>query len=514
MTTPSPTMTDVSLERSHPDGKGTDFLPSETDRERGRPSFVVLASGECKPAEPRIADPPNEEERDMKDTMRKIKVRSSWVDMGALTAILVLVILVGLRPLWTPSGEEFESVLSSSMGSVCLVMVTSGGETPGSAAIATAFVVAKGILATNAHVAEIFHQLENGMTMTVRSGSDPSRVISVDRVEVHPGWDAFQAVWDEYLPACMSVEGTLDPVERMQGCDVALLYVDDDGGLGRPLPLAAKATLDDLQPGAPVGYIGFPLEGQAMGGGAVVNSSPKCLTGHIIAMTDFFMAQRESGDRCLIHHDLPATPGASGSPLLNRHGEVIGILNAVSVEYRSEGITAPGFNFAQRSDLLEEMLDNSALTNQVERNETWRREIAIFPSLASISRDEVLSRLPLAEGEDARQVFQQSGVLTCESGDSEDYTFWSYTSFGQKALFTAPATGTYLVMAYTEGGGDIDLGITDEEFSTLLDMDEGFLPAAGVVVDLEKHETIGIQVSSYDGEREYTLEVLTPDSTF
>ncbi len=39
------------------------------------------------------------------------------------------------------------------------------------------------------------------------------------------------------------------------------------------------------------------------------------------------------------------------------------------------------------------------------------------------------------------------------------------------------------------------------------------LPVAGIVVDLEKSETIGIQVISYEPVDEYSVQVLTPGPT-
>jgi hypothetical protein len=83
----------------------------------------------------------------------------------------------------------------------------------------------------------------------------------------------------------------------------------------------------------------------------------------------------------LIHHSVPETGGASGSPIINADGKVIAINSGANFYGLSNGARIPlavGLNFAQRADLLQELLDHRADDAQKNRLSQWQQELAKY----------------------------------------------------------------------------------------------------------------------------------------
>jgi len=274
----------------------------------------------------------------------------------------------------------------------------------------TAWVVGDGVLATNAHVAEGFDELEAGERLIVRSRGPRPTDFVVTKVRIHPGYNEFEKAWEEYDP--VYVYGRRMEKVRSAGtaCDIALLYVEDKKGLARPLTLASGEELAVLDAGEPVGFVGYSMENMA----AISLKSPNPTTqiGHITAVTDYFGAKaddkegRNTGH--LIQHALPAAGGASGSPILNAEGRVVAILHAgnvpavltdkvpgVSMHGRMVRLASDsGVNFAQRADLIRELVEGREVEAQAQRAREWHRKIAeIFDSAPKLARKNLLSRL-------------------------------------------------------------------------------------------------------------------------
>ena len=87
-------------------------------------------------------------------------------------------------------------------------------------------------------------------------------------------------------------------------------------------------------------------------------------SGTINAMSDWWLGDSGPEANKLIRHDLGATGGASGSPLFNKNGQVIGLVNAGNIikviEFTKNGkptiVRSPNavmINFGIRVDLLE-----------------------------------------------------------------------------------------------------------------------------------------------------------------
>jgi len=110
---------------------------------------------------------------------------------------------------------------------------------------------------------------------------------------------------------------------------------------------------------------------------------PHSQIGRVTALTTFFNTSEDEsttgpGQRnILLQHSIPATGGASGSPILNGAGEVVGILSAVNFAI-VDGQRIPtgvGVNYAQRATLLEELLEGRAAARLADRLTMWSRAV-------------------------------------------------------------------------------------------------------------------------------------------
>lgn len=245
--------------------------------------------------------------------------------------------------------------------------------------VGTAWAVSRTQLATNAHVAEalrehreqgipvisggkIVRRIPVGRLVARRNGSADPELTLRDTVEVHPGYGEWESRFGEQFQSAAG--NRTRSVGFVPACDVALLPIAS-GDPGRPLPLASKNNLTMLA-AAPVGYVGFPMEGVA---GV---PSQQTVTGVVTNQTDFFCQPSPAEDAQLIHHNAVSVGGASGSPLLNERGEVVGLVSAGSVVGVAERGRIPiGLNYAQRVDVLQELLAGKADEQQQARSARW-----------------------------------------------------------------------------------------------------------------------------------------------
>jgi len=278
-------------------------------------------------------------------------------------------------------GADLPELLEAARASTYLVVRQSGdgGET----AFGTAFVVGAGTLATNAHVAKWFDDLGDGERLILRSaaeaGDNPVDVLVLS-TSSHPGYEAFATLWKEFVPVRLSASNQADPIRSAgAACDLALLHVDAGIDLGVPLPLAGTESQASLRAGHVIGSVGYPMEGMAMEGVNVQRPMPQTQVARVTALTTFFNTSEDEtrsgpGQRnVLLQHSLPATGGASGSPILNGRGEVVGVLSAVNFTLIG-GQRIPsgvGVNFAQRATLLEELIAGQAAENLANRLVWW-----------------------------------------------------------------------------------------------------------------------------------------------
>jgi Trypsin-like peptidase domain len=191
----------------------------------------------------------------------------------------------------------------------------------------TGFVVTEGLLATNRHVAEPWYGDAEADGL-IRQGAKPE----LQRlVAFFPGFATPVVV----TPVALSVQG-----------DLALLKVRDSQAVDklRPLPLAEQPST----PGELVAVVGYP-----MGVLGMVAKSPAPIYERLAYRRDDIGAANELAALSLIRpsatcghlgdvvgdkliYDAPTAHGASGGPVFNTRGEVIGV-NAAYIDGFSGG---------------------------------------------------------------------------------------------------------------------------------------------------------------------------------
>ena len=151
------------------------------------------------------------------------------------------------------------------------------------------------------------------------------------------------------------------------------MSVANPKGLGPTLQLAGSRELKELKPGQRVGgYVGYPTERLSLASAGI--GSPVVFPdsdGVIMLVTDYFLADNVAGERLLINHSFPVAGAASGSPILNRWGEVVAIISTYGEEPHPVVI-----RFAQRSDLLGELLAGTADRHMPAHLKQWEDGLA------------------------------------------------------------------------------------------------------------------------------------------
>jgi S1-C subfamily serine protease len=191
----------------------------------------------------------------------------------------------------------------------------------------TGFVVSRGLLATNRHVAEPWYgDAESNALMNKGATPQLEKLVAF-----FPGSSTAVNV----TPAALSPYG-----------DVAVLRVDDSQAVEqlRPLPIAG----DPPNPGDLVSVVGYP-----MGVVGMVAKSPQAVYERLAYRRDDIGAANELAALSLIRpsatcghlgdvvgdkliYDAPTAHGASGGPVFNAQGQVIGV-NAAFIDGFSGG---------------------------------------------------------------------------------------------------------------------------------------------------------------------------------
>ena len=258
---------------------------------------------------------------------------------------------------------------------------------------ATAWAFAPNRLATNAHVTKAIKDHENEFFLVAPDGSH----IKIKKAISHPGYSEFEA-YKQTLGTTRY--GKFTSLDLINEYDVGIIEIDSSTPLPvdpvtqKPmtLELASADQLEALSPGIAVASDGFPYEN--IKGSATATKSPPVLHfGFISSLTDVFMCQTEPANQLLIQHSVPVTGGASGSPLIDTSGKVIGIVNGgntnivenVGGDGQLRMSNAVQINYAQRVDLLKELLEDNARTAVAEERNYWEKMAPQFDSLFEYS---------------------------------------------------------------------------------------------------------------------------------
>ena len=355
-----------------------------------------------------------------------------------------------------PAGAGAEitpAVLQQDRDSVYLVLVKDAG---GEAGQGTSWVAGEGVLATNAHVAEIYYQLGPGQDLMVRSPVEPYQTHKVLRVELHPGYTAFSNRMAEFGPVVKALGQQVLDAGLIGAYDVALMYVDQPEKLGKPLSIAATEELKKIDAGSPIAYIGYPMENMALTS-LIVAPTPQSKIGNVTTSTDYFNIRRKDGTNQLIQHDVGATGGASGSPMINAKGEVVAVLSSVNFIFLSSGEaripSGASINFGQRADLVRELLDSEAEKATVAYAASWEEALKLFTDFRSVLPGLILSDLQAWLGTDVAPILLKEEKGTVGPFNEE----WGYnvTRYG----IDLPEPGAYAFEVISDSTQNVDIAV-------------------------------------------------------
>jgi hypothetical protein len=230
--------------------------------------------------------------------------------------------------------------------------------------VGTAWTIRENWLATNAHVAEALLELSvamPGSQMVARRGVFDRSELVLENIRIHPAY----IPWNKRMSRMVGQDFKEFSAE-IPVADVAVMEVTL-GSADTPLPCCDINDASHIpQLGEDITYIGFPSEN--ISGFATAH----VVRGNLTAMTDFFYQRTDWSDCHLIHFAGPIAGGASGSPVFDSDGRVIGLLSAGEFGQGASGerITQ-SFSYAQRVDLALELLDDSVVANQARRDRQW-----------------------------------------------------------------------------------------------------------------------------------------------
>lgn len=242
----------------------------------------------------------------------------------AVVGAVALAALAGGLPWLVKPGPVPDAVLARVARSVYAVVICS--EDGGEWLSGTAWVGPGPRVFTNAHVAELFKQLDPGETLLIRSSAAPFRDHVVKGVTLHPGFKLFEEITQAVRPSFKTTVRSRQSLGFTPACDVAVMEVTDIDDLAPPLTVADRRTLSRLERGMPLALVGFSAEG--LSPTQVRKPVPLSPGGEIQRMTDFLEEPNTQGANLLIQHSIPSAGGASGSPVVDARGLVVGVHSA------------------------------------------------------------------------------------------------------------------------------------------------------------------------------------------
>ena len=352
-------------------------------KEKG-PSFSILIEGP--PRDTGVNDPvPTWQRR-----VRQVAAGVAVVALGVLGVFWVESNNAKRERNFEKKVEFSESVTNSLMGAVYLVVEKSPGckDEP----IGTAWALDATTLATNAHLVNALEQIRDRHEGTLWLRAPHRKDLQIVGWKAHPGYQAFSDEQESIRASHIHFQD----LSVIGAYDVGFLKT---AGLPPPyLKIAPAPTLQKLKPHTLLAMEGYPMRDVAGKEISVEKPEPQFSRGQIKSITDVFMTSTDDQDQSLlVQHDLPATGGSSGSPIVDTSGDVVAIFNAGNVtklpvldaDNSLGGCTqtekfkvvpsAVDINYAQRADLLGDLLNPDAreADERIKRDKDyWERRIA------------------------------------------------------------------------------------------------------------------------------------------
>ncbi|MDE2444833.1 MAG: trypsin-like peptidase domain-containing protein [Alphaproteobacteria bacterium] len=209
----------------------------------------------------------------------------------------------------------------------------------------TAWVASDHTLITNAHVAALFEEAaRNNQTLVVIPPRNANVAIPVIGVKIHPAYQPFR-------DALAKIERENNvKLNALGSYDVALLEVAPSASLAPKLTIAKAEALQNIKAGEQIAYAGYPAQD------AKDKYAEQMHFGYVSGSTDFLgVAGRQQGQ--LFYHTAAASNGASGSPIVNSAGEVIGVLSGGEKTELADQfiISGSGTFYGQSASLIDDL---------------------------------------------------------------------------------------------------------------------------------------------------------------
>jgi hypothetical protein len=255
----------------------------------------------------------------------------------------------------------------------------------------TAWALKPGMLVTNAHVAALF---KPGSLVVRKPAGGPE--IAVKDVIIHPGYAAFNDYADE--TTSKGYKAMTGDRAMPSAYDVAILEVDPATDISPTLQIADDPATA-LKPGTALAAAGFPIEGTAAQKLAQLGADATVQFGFVTSLSDYFLLHTDPAHAYLVQHSVPASGGASGSPIVDASGKVVAILSGGNIAITNEGRTANAvmINYAQRADLVQGLLDPARFDLAGEQSH-WAEVMPRFSAHQTIVLADARHALEMAAG--------------------------------------------------------------------------------------------------------------------
>lgn len=282
----------------------------------------------------------------------------------------------------------------------------------GSLHTGTAWPVAPHLLATNAHVAE--EALKPDTETVIQAPGTEGKTYVVVGKRAHPGYAAYQAFLAQDIIRLKLPNGIFPVDLGLSGYDVALLEIKETLPADRIFKLATPDKYKSLHTGQPLASAGYPSEGLVGGGAGTIRATPEFHLGSVTGLTNFFFLPADVDHRQLVHNDLPIAGGASGSPVVDNQGNVVAIASAGNMFQVKElaGTRVPSaalVNYAQRVDMLQELLDHHEDEALAKDKIYWNQQITHFSRGLDLIVSEILDAV---KSKAVKQVLDKTVTMT------------------------------------------------------------------------------------------------------
>lgn len=325
---------------------------------------------------------------------------------------------------------------------------------------ATAFPIGPHTFGTNAHVGALFEGLHPGEHMIVRAPGPNGKTYQVVAAKLHPGYAAFTAFLARDVLRSKFAE-----ITEIDGYDVATLTVKERLPADTILPLATTAELRTLKAGTELATAGYPVEGIIGARAQQYGATPEYHTGAVTNLTDFFFLPTDFAHEQLIHDSVPVAGGASGSPIVDASGHVVALVSSGNLfslgSHQPRMPNAVMINYAQRVDMLKELLNGHLAQDFAADQKYWAKKFAVFPSDIAIIDQFIASKVM-----DANKGHSPNMVLVREKTASLGQDTRVRTASGgfqrQFQFPLASAAGTeYVLIAYAHNRSPLQMWVYD-----------------------------------------------------